>query len=453
MIRPLLPSLILTSALSATTLADPLPAPVQGADHDWPQWRGPNRDGKSLDTHLLKQWPESGPPPVFSLSGLGEGQAPVAVVADRFYTIGKLKDPGPGDASHAVAFCYQLSTQKLLWKTPFAQGARDGEHASPTVDGNRVYVMGGLSDVACLDADTGKILWRKSLAKDFGSTLQNGHYGYSEGPLVDGDKLVVTPGMPDAVMTAFDKQTGQLLWKASYPNWWKNDRGPNVPDFRGQGNDQAGYSSIVITEAGGVRQYVNLVGRGLVAIDASTGKFLWGCNQVAQGHTNIPTPVVSGDYVFCSNAYGGATALLQLSADAGGVKAKLLYSLDNGKIQNQCGQYVLDDKYIYMGDGMYEGKPVCFDMLAGKVVWKAAKQDGKGIAHVISAGGNLIFRNQSKDVLLVEMTPRQYHVISRFVPDSPTKESLSPPVIAQGLLFLRDQTTLNCYDLRDHAVK
>jgi len=433
----LLPFLAL--ALSAAAPAAEWTAPVAGADHDWPQWRGPNRDGQSLDKNLLKEWPKEGPPLVFTLTGLGQGQCAPAVVGGRLYTIGKLDN-------QAYAQAYDISTQKRLWETKFAAGARDGEHATPTVDGQRVYVMGGLGDVAAFDADTGKILWQKSMAKEFNSTLQLGHYGYSEGPLVDGDKLVITPGKADCAMVACNKETGEVLWKSTYPHFWNAER-PGDTGFLGQGNDNAGYSSIVISEAAGVKQYINLTGRGLISVAASDGRFLWGYNRIAQGHTNIPTPIVSGDYVFTSNGYGGGTGLLKLSKEGDGVKATQVYY--GGEIQNHCGQYVLNDKYIYMGEGTYGGTPICLDLLTGKIVWRAAHADGKGVAGVIAADGNLIFRYQSNEVVLIEMTPKGYHAISSFVPPH-KNEGLSHPVIARGLLYLRDQGTLNCYDLRQH---
>ena len=205
----------------------------------------------------------------------------------------------------------------------------------------------------------------------------------------------------------------------------------------------------MVTEAGGVRQYVNLVSRGLIGVAAKDGKFLWSYNRIANFHTNIPSPIIHGDHVFLSNGYGAGTCYLKLSADGlGGVKCEEVWFLNREVCENLCGGSVIIGDYAYVGHGHYAGIPTCIDLAKGKVAWKADKQTGSGVAGLISADGMLIFRNESKELLLVEATPKAYNLVSVFRPAGKDGPGWSHPVIAQGRLFVRYQSSLTVYDLR-----
>src|SRR5262245_10167340 len=238
----------------------PLAAPEAG---NWPQFRGPNRDNLSPDTGLLKEWDADGPALAWKASGLGLGFSSVSVTADRIYTMGDIEG-----SQYVLALA--ATDGKLLWKTkvgPEWQDRYPGPRATPTVDGDLVYTIGTEGDVVCVEAATGKIRWHKNLVSDFGGQSMS-DWKFTESPLVDGDRVVVTPGAKDAALVALDKKTGKTIWKAA------------VPALGPHGRDGAGYASVVISNGGGVKQYVQLLGRGLVGVRASDGAFLWNYNRV-----------------------------------------------------------------------------------------------------------------------------------------------------------------------------
>jgi prepilin-type processing-associated H-X9-DG protein len=220
-----------------------------------------------------------------------------------------------------------------------------------------------------------------------------------------------------------------------------------VPDLGGNGNDGAGYASIMISQACGVRQYVQMTGRGLIGVRASDGKFLWGYNAIANGTANIPDAVIAGDHVFCSTGYGTGAALVRLSKDGDGVSAKELYFLKGDVMQNHHGGMVLVDGSIYCGHKQNGGDPVCIDIKTGKLLWAPERGAGKGSANVTYADGHLIYRYQNGEVALVEATPKKYRLKGSFKPAYQERESWSHPVIANGKLYLREQNKLMCYGL------
>src|SRR5207247_2217838 len=248
-----------------------------------------------------------------------------------------------------------LTTGKQLWATKFCPHYGDGgPRSTPTVDGNRVYALSPQGNLACVDADNGNLLWKKDLKADFGGRMMSS-WNYSESPTIDVDKLVVTPGGRNAIMVALNKITGDVIWKCAAPK----DCG-------------AGYASIVINEVGGVKQYVTLMGPqlGLVGVDAYSGKFLWNYAKVSNGTAAIPTPLVSGDYVFGSSGYGTGAALLKLAPDGqGGVQAQEQYFLKGNQLENHHGGMILLDGYVYGGHGHGNGRPFCLELKTGKMKW------------------------------------------------------------------------------------
>jgi len=414
-----------TASLARST-ASPTPA------GDWPQWRGPNRDGLSTETGLFRNWDESGPPLEWKAAGLGGGFSSVSIVDGRIFTMGDL-----ADGQYVLAL--NRADGKLQWKArvgPRWDDERGGPRGTPTVDGELLYALGTEGDLVCLEAATGRERWRRSLLRDFGGRMMSA-WKFAESPLVDGAKLIVTPGGRDAALVALDKKSGAELWRTS------------LPTLGSRGRDGAGYSSIVVSEAAGIRQYVQLLGRGLVGVRSSDGRFLWGYNRIANDVANISSPLVRGDFVFASTGYQTGAALLKLQPAGDGVEAKEVYFLDARTLQNHHGGLVLVGDHIYAGHGHNRGFPVCVEFSSGRVLWGGdIRNAGMGSAAVVYADGHLIFRYQNGLVVLIEATPVGYKEKGSFTIPGVTAPSWPHPVVAGGRLYLREQDVLYCYKLR-----
>jgi len=403
---------------------------------EWRQWRGPGRENKSTDTGLLKSWEASQPKLLWLADGLGEGYASVSIADGRIYTTGNTND---GQAVVAL----NVNDGKVLWTKPLTdeppKHGYEGSRCTPTADGDRLYVITSNGIIACLKSQDGEVVWQKDFQQDFGGKMMSG-WGFSESPLVDGDWVLCTPGGQDAMIVALNKMTGEEVWRSA------------VPELGKKGKDGAGYSSIVISNAGGVKQYVQLVGRGLIGVRASDGKFLWGYNLIANPTANIPTPIVNGDFVFTSTGYGdGGAALVKIVGDGDDFKAEEVYYHPAKTLQNHHGGMVLHDGHVYFGSKHNNGFPVCVDFESGKIVWGGeTRGPGSGSAAIVYADGNLIFRYQSGEVALVEATPEDYKLKGVFKPEFVGKNPCwAQPVVAGGKLYLRDQDKLMCYDVTE----
>jgi outer membrane protein assembly factor BamB len=402
--------------------------PAAGAD--WPQFRGPNLDGKSTETGIIKSWEQQPPALRWMGEGLGNGYAGLAVVGERIYTCGDFKD---GQGVVAV----DAKDGKVVWTTVLTEGVPkhgyEGARSTPTVVGDQLWVTTSDGMIACLST-AGKVLWKKSFDKEWGGKMMSG-WGFAESVLVDGKAAICTPGGPEAMMVALDKDSGKELWKCQ------------VPEFASNGKPGAGYSSVVISMGAGVKQYVQMTGRGVIGVRAADGKFLWGYGHTANGVANISSPVIEGDYVFSSTAYGAGAGLVKLEKDGAGVKATEVYFLKPDVLQNHHGGMVLVDGYIYCGHKQNGGDLVCLELKTGKFMWGPIKAPGKGSACVTYADGHLIFRYQNGLVVLVEATPKEFRVKGSFTPQFQEKESWAYPVVAGGRLYLREQDKVMCYQL------
>jgi len=396
---------------------------------DWPQWRGPNRDGVCTETGLLPQWPTEGPRLLWEITGLGPGYSSVAIAQGRLYTM--------GDRNRAqYVYAIDLDTHKELWAARVGPSHNDGPRCIPTVDDGFVYAIGTSGDVVCVAADSGKVVWTKNLLTDLGGAA-NPRWKFSESPLIDGDRLLCTPGGQKSVMAALDKKTGAVIWQCPMP-----DIGPN-------GKSEAGYSSIMISHGAGVKQYVQLTNEGVVGV-STDGRFLWGYNRVANGVANISTCVIDGDFIFTSTAYQTGSALLKLVRDGAGVKAQEVYWLDKDQFQNHHGGFVKVGDYIYGGHNHNQGEPTCVEMKTGKILWHA-DQPGQGSGCVLYADGHLYFRYQNGLMALVEATPEKYNLKSTFMPPArpgARQTAWAHPVISDGKLYLRHWDVLFCYDVK-----
>ena len=299
---------------------------------DWPQWRGPNRDGVSKETGLLKEWPKDSPRLIWQVNDLGGGYSTPSVAGGRIYVTA---NKGLGDE---FVTARDAKDGSLLWSTrigkvgnPDQQPNYPAARSTPTLDGAVLYALGSDGELLCLETATGKLRWRKSLRADLGG--QPGTWAYSESPLVDGDVVVLTPGGTQATVVALDKNTGEVIWKCAVP-----------------GGARAGYASIVAADAGGVRQYVAYTGDGLFGVDAKTGKLLWryGKTTGAVG-MSILTPVVGEGLVYSGNEPLGGAAI-RILVDAGTAKVDEVYR--SMKLPRMIGGAVLVDEYLYGASGM-----------------------------------------------------------------------------------------------------
>ncbi|MDG2185767.1 MAG: PQQ-binding-like beta-propeller repeat protein [Mariniblastus sp.] len=389
----------------------------------WPHWRGPGRDGVSSETGLLKDWADGSPPLLWSAKGMGQGFSSVSVANDRIYTMGK-------KGGQTQLICASLQDGSLIWSTPAGSGSKP--NCTPTVDAvaNLVFGLTFDGDLLCVKADTGKEVWRKNFSRDFGGKMMS-QWGYSESPLIDGERLICTPGGDQVVMVALDKRTGKKIWSTPMP-----------------GSGGAGYATPAISEGGGTRQYITLVGKGLISIKASDGKPLWHYPRIANKTANVPTSIVRDNYVFCSTGYGdGGSALLELKRDGQGVQYREVYYRKSAELQNHHGGMVMLGDHIYMGHGHNKGFPVCFNWKTGQPTWGPLRGPGKNSAAIVAADGGIYFRYQDGTMALIEANSREYKSKGEFRIATVNGNSWSHPVIVDKKLILRDQDDLHCYDL------
>jgi outer membrane protein assembly factor BamB len=408
--------------LAVSLCAPALSAPAS----DWPQWRGPDRTDVSKETGLLKTWPSTGPNLLWTNSDAGVGYSGPAVVGDRIYLLGAR---GQCECVYAL----DANTGKELWSVPYAttfsESHGDGPRGSPTVVGDLLYGIGGQGELFCVETAQGKVRWHINLRKDLGGEMMSG-WGYSESPLVDGNKVLCTPGGSRGTLAALDKHTGKVLWRSKGLT------------------DRAAYSSIIPADVGGVRQYVQLTGRAIVGVAADDGRLLWRHVQEGFKTAVIPTPIFHDGYVYATAGYGAGCTLLKLTADGKTVNAEVVY--ENKNLANHHGGVVFVGEHIY-GHSDRSGW-VCQNFLTGGVVWSSRKL-GKG--SVTCADGRLFCYSENEGTLVsVEATPDGWNETGRFkLPKESTKRKPSGkfwthPVIANGRLYLRDQDLLFCFELK-----
>jgi outer membrane protein assembly factor BamB len=396
---------------------------------DWPQWRGPERNGISQETGLLKEWPADGPKLLWEIKDISAGYATPSVVGERLYLLG---NKGLEDES---VLALEVKDGSQAWSArlgkvgnPKQMPPYPGARSTPTVDGERLYALGSDGDLACLETATGKARWQKNLRTDFGG--KPGQWAYSESPLIDGDVLVCTPGGSEATLVALNKNTGDVIWKSAVP-----------------GGDEAGYASIVIMDAAGVKQYVQFLQKGVVGVDAKTGKYLWRYDKTSRGSpANIPTPVVHDGYVYSVTGRAGG-GLVKIGGDSNGVTAEQVY-FERG-LPTSIGGAILLDGNLY---GTNAQGLVCAEFTTGKVHWK---DKCIGAASLCYAEGRLYLHGENGDVALVEATPEAYHEKGRFTPSDQPKHTRGAmekawvyPVVANGRLYIRDADRLWCYDVK-----
>ncbi len=413
-----------TITLTAVILA--LSGSLYGAD--WPQWRGPDRTDISKEKGLLKTWPKDGPKLLWQFKDAGGAYSGPAIVGDRLYCCGS-------DEKHEFVFALNVKTGKKEWSTEFSSGYShgrgDGPRGNATVDGDFVYVLGGGGELACLQAKDGKLVWSKNLIKDLGGKMMSG-WGYSESVLIDGEQLICTPGGSNGSLAAFDKKTGAVLWRSKGVT------------------DAAAYSSVIIAEVNGVKQYIQMTGKGVVGVAPKDGKVLWHYTEGQYQTAVIPTPIYRDNHVYITRGYGVGCDMIKLTLSTDGTfKAEKAYA--NKNMVNHHGGVILLGDYLY---GYSDKKGwVCQDFKSGAIKWVDNKFDKGSVTY---ADGKLYCYSESDGtVVLSEANPDGWKEVSRFkLPEKSARHKgqvmyWTHPVVSNGRLYIRDQDLIFCFDVSD----
>jgi len=392
---------------------------------DWPTFRGQHRDGVSLETGLARVWPAEGPKLAWIHRDLGRGYAGPAVVRDTIYILGTVEN-------QEAAIALDLATGRRRWATPlgpiFQNPWGNGPRSTPTVDGQRVYVLTPAGRLAALSVDDGKVQWSRSLEQDFDGEAPE--WGYSESPLIDGDKLIVTPGREHALI-ALNKQTGAVIWQSTGLD------------------DGAQYSSALVARVGGQDLYLNMTDRGLVGVSARTGELTLRYEKTKNGTAACTMPVVRGDCVYTTSGFGAGCGLVRLGAGASSTNCQELYS--STIMKNQHGGVVLLDGSLF-GYSDQTGW-LCHDFASGELRWSDKESLPKG--SLIAADGRLYcVSERDGTAALIEPSTRGWSEKGRLFLSESTRLGRGKggvwthPVVSHGRLFIRDQELLFAFDIQ-----
>ena len=397
----------------------------------WPQWRGPNRDNISLEKGLLKEWPEAGPPLEWRVDGLGDGIAAPSIANGRIYTLGYFAD---GEFLTAL----DQTTARRVWATRLGPKVNESplmrwlSQRSPTLDDDRVYAFTTNGRLVCLQAQDGRELWSKDYPEAFGAKRPG--FGFCDYPLVDGDKLICTPGSANASVVALDKQTGKELWRSVVP-----------------GGGGTAYAALVVAEVGGVRQYLAFLSQMLVGLRASDGQVLWTYKRIANGIANTHTPMVRGDQILASNGYGSGLASLKLMPQGDRVDVQ-------EQLFEKAGLDAFQDNSVLVGEHFFgstgSGRLVCLNAKTLQPAWDTIRLKNPGRVAMIFADERLYVRQSEGQVTLFDVSSKAFVERGSFqIPDFVKSAGATYPVIAGGRFYLRDDNKLLCYDIREEALK
>lgn len=398
---------------------------------DWPTFRGPQRTGVSTETGLLTSWPKEGPELLWKTEGAGRGYSSLAIADGRIFTLGDGIATADDKDEYLVAF--DRKDGRPLWKAktgaPWVSGKSDWQssRSTPSTDGKAVFVISPSGVLLACDAASGSEIWRKDLKKEFDGKKGDG-WGYSESPLIDGDMLICTPGGETATIVALKKETGEVIWKAAQ-----------------KGNRGAGHASIVISQIGDVKLYVAMTASGAIGVRSGDGEILWeyGIERV---NAVCPTPILKDDLVFVAVGYKRGGALLRQKPMGEKVGVEEVYPMKRA-LANKHGGIVRVGDYIY-GDSDDQGIPFCADLMTGEIKWKE-RGSGKNSAAFSAADGHLYIHFANGTMVLAKADPAGYTEVGSFrVPGSGERPSWSAPVISDGMLFLRENDRILCYNLR-----
>lgn len=387
--------------------------PACAAQADWPCWRGPNRDGISPDTGLLKQWPEDGPKLLWKVDGLGKGFSTVAVTGETIYVTGDVD-------GKLRLFAFDMDG-KAKYKVPVDEAwtrSHPGSRSTPTIDEGKLYLLSGNGKAVCMDASNGDLKWSRHM-KEFGGKY--GGWGYAESILIYGDMAVVKPGGENCIV-ALNKDTGKTIWQST-----GFDAGPE-------------YSSCIVFDHGGMDVISTGTKGGVVGVSAKTGEKLW-LNTWCKGNTaNCPDPAYSDGYLFWANGYGKGGICLKLNKSADTVNAEEVYTTRDFVCHH--GGYVIIDDHIY---GNHNGGWTCMELKTGKVKWHE-RAVGKG--SLCYADGMLyVFGERGGKAGLLVCSPDETQLRGSFSVDG-SGPSWAHPVVIGGRLYLRYADNLYCFDVK-----
>ena len=399
----------------------------------WPQFRGPSRDGVSPATGLLAEWPEGGPELVWTATGAGRGYSSMSIVDGKMFTMGDA--PSTVDDDDEFLLCWDASNGKQLWSKHLGPAWKSrgpdnwqSSRSTPTIDGDRAYALTAHGRLFCCSiSKSGEVIWEIDLKEEFQGDKGDG-WGYGESVLVDGDRVICTPGKEENTMVALNKLTGEHIWSASNPD----DRG-------------AGHASIQISTVGGVKVYVNTTASGAIGVRASDGELMWSY-PIDKTTAVIPSPIIRDDLVFFTVGYGRGGALLRQKASGDNVAMEEVYPL-NSKLQNKHGGVVLVGDHLY-GDSGDSGIPFCAELMTGDIVWKK-RGSGKGSAAFTAADGKLFIMFQDSQLAMAPANPEGYEETGNIEleTDNATRVTWAHPVITGGRLYIRQDDKIFCYDI------
>ena len=376
---------------------------------DWPQWRGPGRLGVWTAADILDAFPDEGLQATWR-TPIRSGYSGPAVADGRvFITDAVLPDPRRTAATERVV-ALDEETGEILWtyewETDYA-GLQlvyaIGPRATPTVDDDRVYVLGAMGNLLAFDVADGRLLWAKDFVVDFNATVPS--WGMSGAPLVDGDRLIcLVGGEPDAKFMALDKFTGEEIWRALSSDW------------------EPGYTAPIIIEAGGRSQLIAWHPRAISSLDPATGELHWEVPHIVDMGINPATPVQSGPYLFVTSQYGGAR---MIRLDETGPQGTLLWEgageadPDHGTAVNTFNSVistpVIDGNYLYGLDG--HGLLRCLDLTTGERVWESwaliNESASWATAFFVRHGDRYFINTDNGDLVLAELSPEGYTELSR----------------------------------------
>jgi len=407
---------------------------------DWPQWRGTQRDGVLKKTDLNLDWTAKKPPLTWTFKQAGSGYSTPVIVGATLYCQG-------AEDGKDVAFALDTQTGNLKWKqvlgnTSEPQAASDrgvGPRGAVTVDGDKLYLIRSAGVIHCLSATDGKMLWQKDFKADFNGKMMS-DWGYSESPLVDGNLVICTPGGSNGTMARLDKNTGALLGRST--GW----------------TDESGYSSAIIAEVGGIRQYIQQASKGVAGISAQDGRLLWKIDYTVSGRAPgaiIPTPVFNDNMVYVTNGYNCGCMGIRLTKEGEGIKAEIVYA-DSRDITSHHGGVVLINGYIYGHSDRPSDSWICQNFKTGEIAWSQKTQDaGVGKGSVIGVGDRLLLMEErSGTVTVIAASPDGWKEFGKIeIPERsnmPSQDRMvwTHLVVANDKLYLRDHNLLFCFDLK-----
>ncbi len=449
----------LTVALGAERpLKPPASAPGAAAD-DWPQWLGPRRDGVWRETGIARSFPKDGPK-VLWRAPLGTGYSGPSVAGNRVFVMDRLRAKGPDGKPAKVTrdgvpgkervVCLDASTGKEVWKheydCPYRVHYSSGPRVTPLVRDGRVYTLGAMGDFYCLDEKTGKPVWHKNLLKEY-KLDEPQVWGYAAHPLLEGDLLYTLVGGPGSAVVALNKDTGKEVWRAL-------------------SSDEVGYSPPILVEGAGKKQLVVWLSDSINGLDPKTGQVYW-TQEYPLGRppirpaVNIMQTRVAGNKLYISTAYHGGM-LLELTQDKPGVK--VVWSGKSNRMDKAEGLHILMPT-PWMGDGHIYGCCAmgefrCLDMATGKQKWQTYDFTGGsrvdcGTVFVVPQGDRFVLFNDLGELFLAELSPKGHKIISKAKVIDPVEKARgrevvwSHPAFARKCVFVRNDKEMVCVSLAE----